>query len=155
MASPVQALDGGGRQNFCWRSWHGRLCVLTCVLLSGCGSAGFTLESAVPDTSIVTGSISRDPPTASDTTRQSDETIVRAAVSAAIVEEVADGIGWANADTGSRGTISGIRESRDTGFLCRQFTTTRESFEGVHLYQGEACLGPARQWMTKSFDRIE
>ena len=155
MASPVQALDGGGRQNFYWRSWQSRLCVLTCVVFSGCGSAGFSLESAVPDTSIVTGSISREPATASDSTRQSDEVIVRAAVSAAIVEEVNDGIGWANADTGSRGTINGISENRDTGFLCRRFTTTRESFEGVHLYQGEACLGPARMWMTKSFDRIQ
>lgn len=103
----------------------------------------------------MTGSISREPATASDSTRQSDEAIVRAAVSAAIVEEVDEGIGWANTDTGSRGTISTISESRDTGFLCRRFMTTRESFEGVHLYQGEACLGAARMWMTKSFDRVQ
>lgn len=155
MASPVQALDGGGRQKFFWRSGQVPLCAVVCILLSGCGSAGFSIESAVPDTSIITGSTSPQAPAVTDSVRTSDETIIRAAVSAAIVDEVDDGIGWANADTGSRGSIRDISESRDTGFLCRRFTATRESFEGIHLYQGETCLGAARLWTTKSFDRVQ
>lgn len=153
MASPVQALDGWGRRYFSWLSGRGLPGLVVCALLTGCGTAGFSIEKAVPDTSIVTGSVASAPP--DDTGRTSDETIIRAAVSAAIVEESVEGIGWANADTGSRGTIRDISESRDGGFLCRSYVATRESFEGIHLYQGEACLGASRAWSARSFQRVQ
>jgi hypothetical protein len=66
-----------------------------------------------------------------------------------------DGIGWANAGTGSRGAIRQIDERQETSRLCRRFLATRESYQGVHLYRGETCLGAARIWTMTAFDRVE
>lgn len=127
------------------------------LLLAGCGTRGFSLEDAVPDRALHTGSIARTPQDISaDPAALSDELTIRNAVSSAIVDAgSADGIGWANAATGSRGAISDISERQVESRLCRRFTASRESFEGVHLYRGETCLGPARIWMMTAFDRIE
>ena len=125
--------------------------------LAACGTAGFSLESAVPDRSLVTGSIgpARVEP-AGDPAAASDEDTIRNAVSSAVVDEIgADGIGWANAATGSRGAVRQISERRDGNRLCRRFTASRESFDGVHLYRGEACLGAARIWTMTGFDRVD
>jgi hypothetical protein len=117
---------------------------------------GFSIEDAAPDRSVVTGSISSKPFTTGDTVGSSDEATIRNAVSSAIVNEIGEnGIGWANAGTGSRGAIRDVRETHDDGMLCRRFTASRESFSGVHLYRGETCLGAARLWVMKSFDRVE
>ena len=110
----------------------------------------------MPDRSIVTGATSRQPASPVDAVKMSDEAIIRAAVSSAVVDEVGQaGIGWANAATGSRGTIRDIRETREHSVLCRNFTASRESFEGVHMYRGEACLGSERIWVSRSFQRIQ
>jgi len=152
----VQAFGAKHGRVFCWRSIRAGCCIVLVTTLAGCGTAGFSIESAVPDRSIVTGSVSRQPVSPADTIKMSDEAIIRAAVSSAVVEDAADtGIGWANAETGSRGTIRNLRESRETSILCRQFTASRESYEGIHMYQGEACLGPARAWVTRSFERLQ
>lgn len=131
--------------------------MLACVAaLSGCGAKGFSIEDAVPDRSIVTGSISRSETVAPDLAALSDEVTIRNAVSSAIVDEIDEGgIGWQNAGTGSRGAISSVSEARENGFLCRRFTASRESYEGVHIYRGTTCLGPAGQWMMKAFNRVE
>lgn len=131
--------------------------LLAVVALSGCGARSFSIDDAVPDRSIVTGSISRDSAApASDAAATSDEMTIRNAVSSALVEELsAEGIGWANAETGSRGAISAITESRDSGYLCRAFTASRESFDGVRLYRGETCLGSAKLWVMKSFVPVD
>ncbi len=152
MARPAQPFAGWGRCIFRWLSARGVL-LLVVLPLAGCGARGFSIEDAVPDRSIVTGSISRDArPTTGDTAATSDEMTIRNAVSSAIVDEVsAEGIGWANAETGSRGAINAITENRDSGYLCRRFTASRESFDGVRLYRGETCLGAARLWVVKSF----
>lgn len=133
------------------------VCVLLAVPLAACGARGFSIEDAVPDRSIVTGSVSAAPaPTAADAAARSDEATIRNAVSSAIVGEVGgDGVGWENAETGSRGAISGIEESRETGLICRRFTASRESFDGVALYRGKTCLGPGRSWVMNSFDKVE
>lgn len=133
------------------------LCLLLAVPLAGCGARGISIEDAVPDRSIVTGSIPSQPAAqAPSATTRSDEATIRNAVSSAIVDEIGDGgIGWANAETGSRGIISRISEDRRGGFLCRNFTATRESFDGVSLYQGETCLGSSKLWVMQAFDRVE
>lgn len=123
---------------------------MSVIVLAACGTKGFSIEDAVPDRSIVTGSIAKD------TETTSDESIVRNAVSAAIVDEIgSDGLGWANVETGARGTIRDVRENKQGQLLCRSFSTTRESFAGVHLYSGEACLMPSRQWAMHRFQRVE
>jgi len=129
--------------------------------LAGCGTRGFSLEEAVPthapDRTLVTHSISRSQPDMSlDPAVASDKDTIRNAVTSAIVDEVgADGIGWANAGTGSRGAIRQIAERQEDNRLCRRFLASRESFEGIHLYRGETCLGAARIWTMTAFDRVE
>ena len=134
--------------------WLGLAAVLP---LAACGTAGFSLESAVPDRSVLTGSVRPGPADAQGNPAvASDEETIRNAVSSAIVDEVGtEGLGWANAGTGSRGAIRQIVERKDEGRLCRRFTASRESYEGVHLYRGEACLGAARIWTMTAFDRVE
>jgi hypothetical protein len=157
LARPAQAFCGWGRAGFRWFSRREAACLLAVLALSGCGARGFSIEDAVPDRSIVTGSVSRQqPPAANDAVRTSDETTIGNAVSSAIVDEVGEsGVGWANAATGSRGAISSILETKDRGYLCRRFTTSRESFDGVSLYSGETCLSPAKTWVMTSFSQID
>jgi hypothetical protein len=157
LARAAQGTWGWGRQVFLWFSGRGLLCLLACVFLSACGSKGFSIENAMPDRSITTGSISsQTPPPPADTVRISDEATIRDAVSSAPVDAVGEnGIGWANAGTGSRGAITDVRESRDSGYLCRRFTASRESFDGVFMYRGETCLGAERLWVMRAFDRVE
>jgi hypothetical protein len=153
LARPAQPFAGRDSCIFRWLSARGVL-LLVVLPLAGCGARGFSIDDAVPDRSLVTGSISRDaaPTTTRDAGATSDEMTIRNAVSSAVVDDVSDeGIGWANAETGSRGAINAITESRDSGYLCRSFTASRESFDGVRLYRGETCLGAARLWVMKSF----
>lgn len=109
------------------------------VALSGCGG-GFVMEKLDADPTIVTSSVPQETG-AADPIRRSDEATIRNAVSSADLEgAAATPLAWANADTGSRGTITQMTESKAEGRLCRSFTTSRESFNGVALYSGEACL---------------
>lgn len=126
------------------------------LALSACGSKGFSIDNAI-DTSIHTGATTEMAAAAGNDANQiSDEITIRNAVSSVLVEEVDEtGIGWANAYTGSRGTIRDIMERERDGALCRSFTASRESFSGVHLYSGEACFGTTKMWTMRSFRRIE
>lgn len=157
MARPAQAFGAWGRRVFDWFSPRAAACLLAVLALAGCGAKGFSIEDAVADRSIVTSSVPPQPAAvAADAVRTSDEATIRNAVSSAIVDEVGEGgIGWANAQTGSRGAIRTISETRDSGYLCRRFTASRESFDGVRLYRGETCLGAARLWVMKSFDQVD
>ncbi|WP_246665997.1 RT0821/Lpp0805 family surface protein [Aquamicrobium sp. LC103] len=115
-----------------------------------------TLEDIAVDRSIVTGSVSPKPVVLPDPVRVSDETTIRNAVTSANIEAIAGGaLSWANVETGSQGSIGQIIEMRDQGMLCRQFVASRESFDGVSLYAGRACLGPTKIWSMNSFDRVE
>lgn len=156
MARPAQVLGGWGRRIFPWLSLRAALCAAAVVPLAACGAKGFSFEDAVTDRSIVTSSVSQQYSVPTESISISDEATIRDAVSSAIVDEIGEnGIGWANAGTGSRGMIRNVSESRDNGVLCRRFTASRESFDGVYLYRGMACIGSARQWVMRSFDRVE
>lgn len=150
LARRAQAFAGWGRVVFVWLS------LASALALAGCGAGSFSIEDAIPDRSVLTGAISRKPPPPPDPVAMSDEETIRNAVTSAIVDEVGDGgLGWANASTGSRGAISQISERQDGNRLCRRFTASRESFEGVHMYRGETCLGPAKIWLMTGFNRVE
>lgn len=132
------------------------------TMLAGCGMSGFSIEDAVPDRALVTGTIVQQQNMPADPVFASDEETIRNAVSSAIVEQIGEtgeagenSLGWANAGTGSRGAISQIVEQREGSRICRRFTASRESFDGVHLYRGEACLGSARNWAMTAFNRVE
>ena len=120
------------------------------IALAGC-SGGFDLRKAEVDQSILTGSIDKGAK-APSSTRVSDELTIRNAVSAADVEAAAaQPLAWANTDTGSRGAITSLAERQDGGLLCRSFTASRESFDGVGLFTGDACRTRGGAWQLRSF----
>ena len=126
------------------------LTVLIAALpLCSCGSAG-GLSKVDGDPALVTGSV--ETPEVVDSTQNSDANTVRNAVSAANLD-MSGGVPllWANRDTGSRGTVNQIDESEKGGIVCRKFETSRESFEGVSLYKGNACQGADGQWFMQAF----
>jgi outer membrane surface antigen len=121
------------------------------ALLSACGSGGFSLEKAEVDRTFYTSDVSA-PRTSVELERQSDEATIRNAVTSADIESLAGApLPWANAETGARGQISGLAEIKGKGTLCRSFSATRESFDGVRMYKGEACMVASGAWRMQSF----
>ncbi|TIX59831.1 MAG: hypothetical protein E5V28_04720, partial [Mesorhizobium sp.] len=111
-------------------------------------------EQAEVDRTILTSST---PAAASpiDQDRASDQATIRNAVSSADIQELCgQAVPWANSDTGSRGSITELAESRDNGQLCRRFTASRESFDGVALFKGEVCLAGAGAWRMQDFKAL-
>jgi hypothetical protein len=123
-------------------------------LLSGC-AGGFSLKQAEVDPTILTGSVASSPTVAADPNQRSDEMTIRNAVSSADVELLEGSqIPWANAETGSRGTISSLVEEKGPGTICRRFTTSRESFDGVSLFEGQACMVGPGAWRLEKFGAV-
>ncbi|WP_258045398.1 RT0821/Lpp0805 family surface protein [Mesorhizobium sp. NBSH29] len=122
------------------------------AFLSGCAS-GLDLRNAEVDRTLYTSAVSTDSQNALDQGQLSDAATIRNAVSSADVE-LAGGqaLAWANADTGSRGSITGLTEYRDGGSVCRRFQAMRESFDGVKLYRGDACQAAPGAWQMRSFE---
>ncbi|TIN10593.1 RT0821/Lpp0805 family surface protein [Mesorhizobium sp.] len=128
--------------------------VLVALPLAACGAGGFSLEQAEVDRTILTSST---PASALliDQDRASDQATIRNAVSSADIQELGgQAVPWANSDTGSRGSITELAESRDNGQLCRRFTASRESFDGVALFKGEVCLAGAGGWQMQDFKAL-
>ncbi|MEZ5782222.1 MAG: RT0821/Lpp0805 family surface protein [Rhizobiaceae bacterium] len=127
------------------------LCIC-CASLAACASG---IDMSKIDVDTITTSSATGAETVPDQTRVSDSVTIRNAVSAIDVEEHGSGpLAWANAETGSRGTISDLSETREDGVICRRFTASRESFDGVGLYKGETCLGAQGDWLMRAFDRM-
>lgn len=146
MSPAVQAAATGR-----WFGQAGRLCALLVAALSlhGCGS--FSLSKAEADRSILTGAVPSAAPGA-DPRKTSDQNTIRNAVSSANLAELAGGaIPWANVETDSQGAIFDIVESGSRSEPCRRFKATRESFSGVSMYQGEACMTRAGAWYLRGF----
>ncbi|MBL8577408.1 MAG: hypothetical protein JNK47_09300 [Mesorhizobium sp.] len=125
------------------------------AILSGCGAGGFSLEKAEVDRSLYTSSAPAATRTF-DAERFSDEGTIRNAVTSADLETLgAAPLPWANAGTGARGQIIHIAEKKAPGTLCRQFSATRENFDGVTMFRGEACMvGTSGSWRMTSFDPV-
>jgi hypothetical protein len=125
-----------------------------CALLSACGSGGFSLEKAEVDRTFYTSNVSA-PRTSVEADRLSDEATIRNAVTSADVETLGGAaVPWANAETGARGQIAGIVETKGKGTLCRAFSATRESFDGVGMFKGEACMVASGAWRMQRFDAL-
>lgn len=128
--------------------------LLLVLPLYACASGGFSLEKAEVDQTILTGNVP-DAQAAVDAERVSDQATIRNAVSAADVEGLRGAaLAWANPDTGSRGAISSLFEHNENGALCRRFTTSRESFDGVSLYKGEVCQAGPGAWRMMAFQAL-
>jgi len=131
------------------------------LLLSACGSSNILAKAEV-DRSLVTGSVSHasaalsQPPAnpfpGSSPQTASDEVTIRNAVSSANLKATGGkDISWANPATGSSGEISAVTEYKQDDILCRRFTTSRQSFDGVALYHGDACLDSTGVWRMMNF----
>lgn len=132
-----------------------RAALLAAMLaVSGCASGGLDMLGVGTDSEIKTGSVPEGSttPQKAGTEVWSDEMTIRNAVSSANLADLGDGpLAWANADTGSQGAITRIRETEHKGLRCRRFVASRESFEGVSLYTGEACLQGNGLWLMREF----
>ncbi len=126
--------------------------LLAVLVISGCAGRG-GIDELAADPTLVTGSA---PVAAVDETTLSDEKTIRDAVSSANLDSVgANPLAWANAYTGSRGTVTALSEHKlDDGRVCRRFSTTRESFDGVGVYNGETCTASANNWFMRAFSRL-
>jgi hypothetical protein len=123
--------------------------------LCACASGGFSLEKAEVDQSILTGAVSESGAPIADPERLSDEATIRNAVSSADIEGLGgEPLPWANAGTGSRGAITALAEHKENGSLCRRFTTSRESYDGVGLYRGEVCMAAPGAWRMHAFKAL-
>ena len=121
------------------------------VALSGCmsGMDLFSSDSGV-DRTVRTSTVSNG-----NTDRLTDEITVRNAVSSADLARAGGSpVPWANSASGSAGVISSIAENRDTaGRPCRDFVTTKHSYQGIASFTGRACMGNTGEWMLLAFDR--
>jgi surface antigen len=130
---------------------------LVCLAISplaGCVVSGGSMEEMV-DRSVVTNSIAPAAPAAPAVApdQASDRNTVRNAVSAADLHAATEQpMAWANTDTGASGVITAIREVRAGDMICRQFQTSRQRFDGVALYKGEACTKGQGEWTLTQFN---
>jgi hypothetical protein len=128
--------------------------VVIALPLAACGGGGFGLEQAEVDRSIVTSSAPAGAAPV-DQDRTSDQATIGNAVSSADIEELGgQAVPWANAGTGSRGSITELVELKNNGQTCRRFTASRESFDGVALFKGEVCLAGAGAWRMQDFKAL-
>jgi hypothetical protein len=149
----AQAFDSRQRRFIASASAKAAILALT-LPLAACGAGGFSLEKAEVDRSIMTSSTPASPLTA-DTERDSDQTTIGNAVSSADIEQLGgQSVPWANAGTGSRGSISALAELKDNGQTCRSFKASRESFDGVAMFEGELCLASAGGWRMQAFKAL-
>jgi hypothetical protein len=120
------------------------LCVAS---LSACMGNGIGLGDAAGVDNVRTGSIPAPPSPA-----MVDAAAVQTAVSTADVKDV-DGnpIPWANAQSGSAGVISSITEETVGSMVCRRFTTTRHSYQGIAKFDGNTCRTGDGDWTLTSF----
>ncbi|ASY61964.1 Common-antigen [Sinorhizobium sojae CCBAU 05684] len=138
-----------GKKGFSSAWLRGAAVCLTMFVLSGCMGGGLDMfgKSDV-DRSVSTGTV----PVAKTSDGLADALAVRNAVSSADISQGGDNaIPWANTTSGSAGVISSIEEDRASGVLCRRFTTTRHSFEGIAKFDGRTCRLENGEWYLTSF----
>jgi hypothetical protein len=121
--------------------------LLALAALAGC-SGGMDIEAMAPDRSIVTGSIAKanDP-----------EVLDQVAIRSAVAEwpqglPAPEAMPWVNVVTGSSGAITDLGAAAEGQGLCREFSASREAFDGVALYRGRACRGNG-PWVVQSLDK--
>jgi hypothetical protein len=115
--------------------------------LAGCMGGLDLFENNTVDT-VRTSSVPKD------AERLTDEITVRNTVSSAdLAHTGGSAIPWANTASGSAGVISSIAENRDdAGRPCRDFVTTRHSYQGIANYTGRTCRNNSGEWLLLDFD---
>lgn len=103
---------------------------------------------------MTTASVRQAPPT-QDADLASDRLTVQNAVSSADLANIASSdLSWANTSTGSNGVVTSIIEKDEADTRCRVFQTTRTSYAGIAIHEGEICSGDDGLWWTKRFDAL-
>jgi surface antigen len=127
--------------------------VLVTLPLTGCMGTAFDLAgSPKVDKSISTNTVA----TVNKGNGGSDEATVQNAVTSVDLDKLGHSpLPWANASTGSAGVVTAINEQKSGGVVCRAFSTTRHSFEGIARFEGRTCLAAPGNWQLLSFDREE
>lgn len=122
---------------------------LATLPMTGCMSSGFGLGGkAGIDEQLVTGSIPVYP------MLQSDDDVLTTAVSEANPKRGSlQTIPWSNIATGTTGTISYVRERRSVTEICREFVTSKHSYDGIAQFHGKICR--TRMGKTWTLDSIE
>lgn len=127
------------------------------LALQGCSMSGRSLEKSTTELIAITetrSTIAPDPfadnddADATERDRLRDEDTMRDAVTSANLE-TSGALAWANESTGSSGMINEIAQRKVAGQTCRTFSATRQSYDGVTLYQGDLCLDPRTGWWTR------
>lgn len=156
MSRAAQASEGGFLRLFRLQRLKTAVLFAAVLPLCACASGGFSLDKAEVDHTILTGDVSESGASIVDPERLSDEATIRNAVSSADIESLRGvAVPWANVGTGSRGAITALVEHKDKGALCRRFTTSRESYDGVGLYKGEVCMAaPGGAWRMQAFQAL-
>ncbi len=126
------------------------LIVLAATLpISGCFGGGMDLFGSDVDRSISTNTVAQK----NTAEGRSDELTVQNAVSSADLSRTGSPLPWANATTGSAGVVTAIEEQKSNGVVCRNFSTTRHSYEGIAYFSGKTCTAGSGQWQLMSFSR--
>lgn len=134
-----------------WTRGHGILAVMMGgFILSGCMSGLDLFSDSGVDKTVHTGTVQNG-----NAERLTDEITVRNAVSSAdLLRTGGNPIPWANSASGSAGVISRIAENRDRdGRPCRDFVTTKHSYQGIANFTGRTCLGNTGEWLLLAFDK--
>lgn len=123
------------------------LIVIACAL-SGCTTGAMDLFGSSPkvDRTLSTSTV----PNRSTESVSDEKTVLNAVSSADLVKLGSAPLPWANTSTGSAGVVSEIQEVGLNSQVCRQFLTTRHSYEGIARMRGNACL-IGTEWTMTSF----
>lgn len=123
--------------------------LVTTLPMTGCFGGGMDLFGSDVDRSISTNTVAKK----NTAEGRSDELTVQNAVSSADLSRSGNPVPWANATTGSAGVVTAIQEQKSNGVVCRNFSTTRHSYEGIAYFSGKTCTAGSGQWQLMSFDR--
>jgi len=129
-------------------------CVLALCVLQACAIANPKGAQYTPDQTITNALASPGGSKQIDEKLGQDGRIIRDHVTQASLSDLSayNGTAWENEATGSRGTISSIQSISENGRQCRAFKTTRESFDGILVYEGKACDTPNGGWVLSQFE---
>ena len=138
-------------KGWCMRRSSILLVISATLPLSGCfGSSMDLFGSDTVDSSISTSTVVKS----GNPTSRSDELTVQSAVSSADLSKTeGKPLPWANATTGSAGVVTAIQEEKGNGVICRNFSTTRHSYEGIAYFSGKTCTSGTGNWQLMNFDR--
>jgi hypothetical protein len=108
-------------------------------------------KTSALDMALTTAAVPSAPPVFPDEGLAADGQAILTALSTNAPAEEATGLSWENPDSGARGLITAYAGDAEEGQKCFAFTTTRESFDGISLYEGKACKDSAGILRMRAF----